>query len=627
MCLAERIAEEMHLVAKTDKKCIVLEARHRQEWQPIVEAYRKYLGGFAILEFKGGMKLGEERYYRTDIYEYKKTGYVPYITDKLQTTLKDSIVPQGLIDLCDENRGVGLLVLSCLDMMGKESIKQTVDCLTQLLSSKKSCPLVLIVVRYPHDLPETLTAYAHFIKRKPPEPEELRLLLEQALGGRRLDAGMKNKIVSYLQGFQSYEIPPLFRIVENTLGMDTTKWEENSILDLIGREKVRMLEQEQLLEFHRPKNVQLANMDALIAHIEDSGAIMANAEEASHSGVNMPKGILILGLPGTGKSLTAQYAAQKLVMPLLRLDMGKMMGGHVGDSERNLREAQSQAESMAPCILWIDEIEKGFAGTGGKSREENGYLQRMLGNFLNWLQEKKSTCYVIATANSVDGLPPELFRKGRFDECFCTSMPMAQELRGIFEAKLKRDDRKHVVPYAQEAFNALLQKVTSRYNSKSKETASAKLMTGADLDTLVSNVFKRLFLDYKKLSREQQLKQDKRTYDCEHFIEVLKREFEKMKTFGETNGADIARNAVIVRTSNFVAASGVSVAEEKLSDAEKKYNEVLEQFTNDKIRILGLDINDEGSAKTITNGRQTVEQNYSSSLRCLIQEEVKSMLS
>lgn len=593
ICLAERMADEMRFVANAEKKCIVLEAKHRQEWRPAVEIYKKkYLGEAPVLEFKGGMMLEQGHYqYRTGIYEWKKDGgYVRYITEELQDTTKDSIVPHGLSGLCKSDGGIGLLVVSCLDLMGKEEVKQTVDCLTQLLSSDGSVPLILIIVRHLYDLPETLTKYVHFIKRRFPEPEELHFLLEQALKGRELDAGTKSKIVSYLQGFQSYEIQPLFCIVEKALGADTAEWKENEILNLIGREKIRMLEQEQLLEFHLPKGVQLANMDALISHIEDSGVIMANAEEARRNGVNMPKGILILGLPGTGKSLTAQYAAQQLVMPLLRLDMGKMMGGHVGDSERNLREAQSQAESMAPCILWIDEIEKGFAGTGGKRGEEGGYLQRMLGSFLNWLQEKKSSCYVIATANSVEGLPPELFRKGRFDECFCTSMPTAQELREIFEAKLKQDDRKHVLPKAQESFEALLKKAVGKsQNQKSVK----KFMTGADLDAVVSNAFKRLYLDYKKLSPEKRQGKDKHQYDCEHFQEVLVHELEKTKTFGETNSADIARNADMVSKSNFVAASGVSASGVSASgvgatDPKQKYNNELAQFINNEINTLQL---------------------------------------
>lgn len=586
--LAERIADEMDFVAHAGKRCIVLEARHHREWHPAVEEYRKkYLKNAPVLEFKGGMMPDQEGHrYRIGIYEWRKNGgYVQYITDELRNTARDSIVPQGLTGLCKSNSGVGLLVLSCLDLMGKEEIKQTVDCLTQLFSSDRSIPLILIVVRHLHDLPETLTKYVHFIKRRFPEPEELRFLLDRALKGQELDDGTKSKIVSYLQGFQSYEIQPLFCIVEEKLGADTAKWKENAVLDLIGREKISMLEQEQLLEFQLPKGVQLANMDALISHIEDSGVIMANAEEAKRSGVNMPKGILILGLPGTGKSLTAQYAAQQLVMPLLRLDMGKMMGGHVGDSERNLREAQSQAESMAPCILWIDEIEKGFAGTGGRSREESGYLQRMLGSFLNWLQEKKSSCYVIATANSVEGLPPELFRKGRFDECFCTTMPTAQELRGIFEAKLNVEERRHIRPKAEEAFRALLQKAVLMYNGKRGD----KFMTGADLDALVSNVFKRLYLDYQNLSRAERSRQDKHTYDCEHFKDVLIHELEKIKTFGETNGPDIARNADMVSQSNFVAASGTSARNVKLSIEEQKYNDALKVFTDHRIKSLHKD--------------------------------------
>ena len=125
--------------------------------------------------------------------------------------------------------------------------------------------------------------------------------------------------------------------------------------------------------------------------------------EAQKFGVSVPKGVFIVGMPGCGKSLCAKASAALFDAPLLKLDMGSMMGKYVGESESNLRKAIKIAEAAAPCVLWIDEIEKGFSGVGGN----NDIMTRMFGYFLSWMQDKKSSVYVIATANNADALPPE----------------------------------------------------------------------------------------------------------------------------------------------------------------------------------------------------------------------------
>lgn len=164
-------------------------------------------------------------------------------------------------------------------------------------------------------------------------------------------------------------------------------------------------------------------------------------EEASEYGLPAPRGVLMTGIPGCGKSLTAKAVAAAWELPLLRLDIGKVFAGLVGSSEHNMRQAIRSAEATAPCILWIDEIEKGFSGVSGNGGD-SGTSSRVFGSFLTWMQEKTAPVFVIATANNVDGLPPEFLRKGRFDEIFFVDLPTHPERRDIWGLHLEKRLRK-----------------------------------------------------------------------------------------------------------------------------------------------------------------------------------------
>ncbi|KIS28455.1 ATPase [Arthrobacter sp. SPG23] len=160
-------------------------------------------------------------------------------------------------------------------------------------------------------------------------------------------------------------------------------------------------------------------------------------DEAAEYGIPAPKGVLMTGIPGCGKSLTAKAIAAAWELPLLRLDIGKIFAGLVGSSEQNMRSAIRTAEAAAPCVLWLDEIEKGFSGVSGDAGD-GGTSSRVFGSFLTWMQEKTAPVFVIATANKVDRLPPEFLRKGRFDEIFFVDLPTSQERREIWSLHLSK---------------------------------------------------------------------------------------------------------------------------------------------------------------------------------------------
>ncbi len=172
---------------------------------------------------------------------------------------------------------------------------------------------------------------------------------------------------------------------------------------------------------------------------------LAFSERAQSFGLPVPRGILILGVQGCGKSLCAKAVAHEWEMPLLRLDMGRVFSSYVGESESNVRRAIRLAESMSPVVLWIDEIDKGLAGMKGGASADSGTSQRVFGTIITWLQEKTHPVFVIATANQIDLLPPEILRKGRFDEIFFVDLPQERERREIFGihlAKRRRDPRR-----------------------------------------------------------------------------------------------------------------------------------------------------------------------------------------
>lgn len=160
------------------------------------------------------------------------------------------------------------------------------------------------------------------------------------------------------------------------------------------------------------------------------------SEQAKRYCIPAPKGVLVTGVPGCGKSLTAKAMSTIWQLPLLKLDFGKVFSGLVGSSEENMRRALATAEAVAPSILWIDEIEKGLSGIG--SNGDSGVSSRIFGQFLTWMQEKEAPVFVIATANNISNLPPELLRKGRFDEIFFVDLPTLSERKEIFKLHLEK---------------------------------------------------------------------------------------------------------------------------------------------------------------------------------------------
>lgn len=253
-------------------------------------------------------------------------------------------------------------------------------------------------------------------------------------------------------------------------------------LGLIFDQKQQVIKKAGILEmiFSKEKIEDIGGLENLKEWLVRKAKIYKNMNTAKQYGVDIPKGVLIAGIPGCGKSLNAKAAANLFEVPLLRLDMGRLMGKYVGESEENLRNAIALAEAISPCVLWIDELEKAFAGIGGAGGAAE-VTTRLFGNFLTWMQEKDSPTFVVATANDIMKLPPELLRKGRFDEIFYVGLPNEIEREKIFTIHINKRR-------PQDIGNIDIKDLVSKTDG----------FSGADIEGVIKDAIENAFTDDKK---------------------------------------------------------------------------------------------------------------------------------
>lgn len=273
------------------------------------------------------------------------------------------------------------------------------------------------------------------------------------------------------KGLNEFQIRQILNLAYQN-GGNITKADKKLILS----EKEQFVKKSGMLEvvnFTESVN-DIGGLENLKEWLEQKAKIFADLDKAIKFGVDIPKGIMILGMPGCGKSLTAKATASMFGLPLVRLDVGRLLGKYVGESEDNMRRALSLSEAISPCVLWIDEIEKAFAGvtTGG-----NEVTTRLFGQFLTWMQEKNNTVFIVATANDISGLPPEFMRKGRFDELFFVDLPGKSERECILKIHLRKRGKMNY-----EISTEKIAKDTDGYS-------------GADLEAIVKEAIERAFID------------------------------------------------------------------------------------------------------------------------------------
>lgn len=299
----------------------------------------------------------------------------------------------------------------------------------QLKSQPKNLVLLSPRIVTTEELSEAITVLEFPL----PAAAEIKVEVERLLAATGQSLGVKvlDELVRSCQGLS---IERIRRVLARAIASHGEIQPED--VELVLEEKRQTIRQTQILDFYpaTEKISDIGGLDNLKDWLLRRGG--AFSERARAYGLPHPRGLLLVGIQGTGKSLTAKAIAHHWHLPLLRLDVGRLFGGLVGESESRTRQMIQVAEALAPCILWIDEIDKAFAGLGGKG--DAGTTSRVFGTFITWLAEKTSPVFVVATANDIQALPPEMLRKGRFDEIFFVGLPSQEERKAIFTVHLSR---------------------------------------------------------------------------------------------------------------------------------------------------------------------------------------------
>lgn len=325
-----------------------------------------------------------------------------------------------------------------------------------------------------------------------------------------LDEQLLNDMVQAFKGLSEFEIGNILALALSSNGEIN-----RDDLALIREQKRQMIQKSGILEMVevREKKEDIGGLATLQDWLERKAKVFKNIKKATEFGVDIPKGVLIVGMPGCGKSLCAKVTAASFDMPLIRLDMGKVMGKFVGESEANMRRALNLSEAIAPCVLWVDEMEKAFSGLGDAGASSDVVI-RLFGAFLTWLQENKSTVFVVATANDITKMPPELLRKGRFDDIFYIGLPDIEERKKIFEIHIAKRRLKD------------LDKIDLRMLALKTEGFS-----GAGIEGVVSESVENAFAEGKEhLTTEEIVKVIKNTHPLK---EIMKEPIERMQKLYE----------------------------------------------------------------------------------------------
>ncbi len=319
-------------------------------------------------------------------------------------------------------------------------VRRVRDLVSVLKQSFKTLLIISPVLKLPTELEKDITVVDLPLPTLTELEEKLRKFLTDLVHDARFTIDLSDELIERTAkaalGMTESQAGNVFA---KALVKDRKFSEED--LALINAEKEQEIRKSGTLEFfeHQESLAQVGGLDRLKRWLLDRKASFS--EKARAYGLPQPKGILLLGVQGCGKSLAAKAIAATWRLPLLRLDVGAVFSSYIGSSEENMRRAIKTAESIAPVVLWLDEIEKGFGGVKGGGGADAGASTRVFATFLTWLQEKTKPVFVVATANSIKDLPPELLRKGRFDEIFFVDLPSDEERREIFRIHLRKRSR------------------------------------------------------------------------------------------------------------------------------------------------------------------------------------------
>ena len=458
---------------------------------------------------------------------------------------------------------------------------------------------VLILASSELRIPTGLGEYVTVVELEYLRVWEIKEILDRIFKERNepLSRSYREELADRLKGFSARQIEAILEKTsyeagylssnQYTVGRRKEDQPEQVIFSIINSEKRQLLKREGVLEYQRVElEPRVGGMEELMKYLEEKcHFILSHRLYFKNSkNIDFPKGILISGIPGSGKSLMAKKISYILNVPLIRLDMANIMKSFLGQSAEQMTKAFRMAEAMAPCVLWIDEVEKAFSGVGkgGGSDSASAEVMRCFGLFLTWMQdqgEKKrqdedppSPCFIFATANDVGALPPEFLRSGRFDRKYYTFMPTEQECVSIFKADMENLDS-----ITDENGNKIRLFDTSSMDSHfwkdimdyCVKDGRNKFMTGSDIHAINQEALRWLVIsEYSGQAREYEnrdaseryrilernfagKKQEYRQYGDREWGRALKYAIDNYRTYGETNMSKIAECYIALQENNF----------------------------------------------------------------------------
>ncbi len=359
-----------------------------------------------------------------------------------EISIPDTAHPAGaLAHLCKHTPERSLVVM--LDLSHHLKDDRTLRCLRELIAKMERAESTVVLVDADGDYPPAIKSASARMDLTLPGAAELEQIVRSTL--RTIHS---QQAINVQLGREDFDA-----IIQNLSGL-SRRQARQAIIETVSEDRlIDATDLKRIIEYKKRalRTVGVLEPIETLVTLDEVGGLenlkkwlnlRANAlsEEAIEFGIEPPRGVLMLGVQGAGKSLSAKAVATAWKRPLVRMDVGALFDRYIGESEKRLREALLQAAMMSPVILWIDEIEKAFASAAAQS-SDGGLSKRMFGTLLTWMQEHTKPVFLIATANDVSALPPELLRKGRFDEIFFIDLPNPAARRSIFEIHLRRRDR------------------------------------------------------------------------------------------------------------------------------------------------------------------------------------------
>lgn len=410
-------------------------------------------------------------------------GLVQILPDKTEKRIERMQNPLEVLAYILNSKKSGEKNIFVLDDINNHIDRDEVKLMFRKIAEATNNNTHAIILSSIYRLPAELEKYITVLQIPLPKRNELGEVLDIVAKQSKVElkTNLRNRLIDAALGMTSMEADLAYCLASVKDGFD------DKSPFTVSSEKEQIIRKSGILDYF-PKNESLKDVGGM-ENLKEwlKKRQLAYDKEARDWGLKEPKGLLLLGVPGCGKSLIAKSIASSWNMPLLRLDVGKVFQGIVGSSEDNIRKAIATAEAVAPCVLWIDEIEKGLSGVQSSGATDGGVTSRIFSTILTWMQEKTAPVFVVATANNINQLPPELLRKSRFDEIFFVDLPSQKEKENIFSIHLQKN-RQNVSSFA---LDILAQKAEG-FNGAEIEECVKEAMFTAYVESQESNIAPKL---------------------------------------------------------------------------------------------------------------------------------------